>query len=202
MDNAQVNWANDHAMTVVMAANGYPGAYEKGTVIKGLDAIDDDNFNVVFHAGTASETVQSVATGGRVLNVTARGATLADAHQARLRNGRFSSIGQKASSRNGYRLARALRALRTSRRALPKTALLNGPASFGVTSRQVRDHDTRPIRIRGAQSGRAATRWIPPEMKSFTNPVICKPADQRHASTGHPSNRQIRSVLARCGRSI
>ena len=81
LDNAQVNWANDHAMTVVMAANGYPGAYEKGTVIKGLDAIADDSFNVVFHAGTAMRDGAIVATGGRVLNVTARGATLADAHK-------------------------------------------------------------------------------------------------------------------------
>jgi phosphoribosylamine--glycine ligase len=81
LDNAQVNWANDHAMTVVMAANGYPGAYEKGTVIKGLNAIDDDNFNVVFHAGTAMRDGATVATGGRVLNVTARGATLAEAHK-------------------------------------------------------------------------------------------------------------------------
>ncbi|MGB7319679.1 MAG: phosphoribosylamine--glycine ligase [Planktotalea sp.] len=77
----RVNWADDHAMTVVMAANGYPGAYEKGSVINGLDALVEDSFNMVFHAGTAERDGAIVATGGRVLNVTARGATLAQAHQ-------------------------------------------------------------------------------------------------------------------------
>ena len=81
LKDAQVNWADDHAMTVVMAANGYPGSYEKNTVIKGLDAQLDDSFNVVFHAGTAQKDGTIVATGGRVLNVTARGATLAEAHE-------------------------------------------------------------------------------------------------------------------------
>ncbi|WP_293445809.1 phosphoribosylamine--glycine ligase [Planktotalea sp.] len=79
--DAQVNWANDHAMTVVMAANGYPGIYEKGSVINGLDAFSDDSFNVVFHAGTAEKDGHTIATGGRVLNVTARGESLAAAHQ-------------------------------------------------------------------------------------------------------------------------
>ena len=76
---AQVNWADDHAMTVVLAANGYPGSYEKGTAIKGLDAITEDSFNVMFHAGTSDKDGQVVATGGRVLNATARGATLQEA---------------------------------------------------------------------------------------------------------------------------
>ncbi|UWR21418.1 phosphoribosylamine--glycine ligase [Sulfitobacter sp. S190] len=80
--DARVNWADDHALTVVMAAKGYPGSYDKGSVIGGLDAIEGDSSNMVFHAGTASEGGQVIATGGRVLNVTARGATLADA-QAR-----------------------------------------------------------------------------------------------------------------------
>ncbi|SHG55796.1 phosphoribosylamine--glycine ligase [Cognatishimia maritima] len=79
LSEAQVNWANDHAMTVVMAANGYPGAYKKGTEIKGLDAIADDSMNVVFHAGTKAEGEKVLATGGRVLNVTARGASLQEA---------------------------------------------------------------------------------------------------------------------------
>ncbi|MGJ8547030.1 MAG: phosphoribosylamine--glycine ligase [Sulfitobacter sp.] len=81
---AQTNviWAEDHALTVVMAANGYPGAYEKGSVIKGLDALEGDSFNMVFHAGTARSEGQYTAAGGRVLNVTARGSDLAQA-QAR-----------------------------------------------------------------------------------------------------------------------
>lgn len=76
---AQVNWADDHAMTVVLAASGYPGSYEKGTAINGLDAITEDSFNIMFHAGTSEKDGQVVATGGRVLNATARGATLQEA---------------------------------------------------------------------------------------------------------------------------
>lgn len=76
---AQVNWADDHAITVVMAANGYPGAYKKGTEIKGLDALPEDSKNMVFHAGTQAEDGKIHAIGGRVLNVTARGDTLQEA---------------------------------------------------------------------------------------------------------------------------
>ncbi|WP_171239472.1 phosphoribosylamine--glycine ligase [Ruegeria sp. HKCCA5491] len=76
---ARVNWADDHAITVVMAANGYPGAYEKGSVINGLGALPEDSKNMVFHAGTKAEDGQILAAGGRVLNVTARGETLQDA---------------------------------------------------------------------------------------------------------------------------
>ncbi|MGK7662948.1 MULTISPECIES: phosphoribosylamine--glycine ligase [unclassified Marinovum] len=79
LDAARVNWAEDHAMTVVMAAKGYPGSYEKGSVIKGLDALPEDSSHMVFHAGTTARDGQITATGGRVLNVTARGATLAEA---------------------------------------------------------------------------------------------------------------------------
>ena len=79
---AQVTWADDHAMTVVLAARGYPGAYEKGSVIKGLDALPEDSFHMTFHAGTTAKDGAVTASGGRVLNATARGATLAEA-QAR-----------------------------------------------------------------------------------------------------------------------
>lgn len=77
--DAQVNWANDHAITVVYAADGYPGSYEKGSVIKGLDALTEDSKNMVFHAGTTEKDGVITATGGRVLNVTARGDSLAEA---------------------------------------------------------------------------------------------------------------------------
>jgi phosphoribosylamine--glycine ligase len=78
----QVNWAEDHALTVVMAAKGYPGDYTRGTRIGGLDDLPRDSHQMVFHAGTARKDGALVAFGGRVLNVTARGDTLADA-QAR-----------------------------------------------------------------------------------------------------------------------
>ncbi|MDK8871932.1 phosphoribosylamine--glycine ligase [Paracoccus sp. SSJ] len=75
-----VSWAQDHALTVVLAAKGYPGAYEKGSAIRGLDALPEDSFRMVFHAGTARRDGQIVATGGRVLAATGRGSTLAEAH--------------------------------------------------------------------------------------------------------------------------
>ena len=79
LSEARVNWADDHALTVVMAANGYPGSYQKGSVIKGLDGLAEDSGNMVFHAGTKASDGQIVASGGRVLNVTARGETLQEA---------------------------------------------------------------------------------------------------------------------------
>jgi phosphoribosylamine--glycine ligase len=74
-----VNWAEDHALTVVMAARGYPGAYAGGGVIDGLDALPEDSRHMVFHAGTVLREGRVTAAGGRVLNVTARAATLAEA---------------------------------------------------------------------------------------------------------------------------
>ena len=75
----QVTWAEDHAMTVVMAAKGYPGPYAKGSVIAGLEEAREDSFPQVFHAGTARRGGQFVADGGRVLAVTARGDSLREA---------------------------------------------------------------------------------------------------------------------------
>ncbi len=76
---ARVNWAEDHALTVVMAAAGYPGDYAKGSAIRGLEALPEDSAHMVFHAGTARRDGVMVANGGRVLNVTARGTTLREA---------------------------------------------------------------------------------------------------------------------------
>ncbi len=78
----RVNWAADHALTVVMAAKGYPGPYVKGTAIRNLDSLPEDSQAMTFHAGTALCDGKLIATGGRVLNVTARAASLAEA-QAR-----------------------------------------------------------------------------------------------------------------------
>ena len=76
---ARVNWADDHALSVVMAANGYPGDYIKGSVISGLDGLPEDSFHMCFHAGTTEVSGQFTASGGRVLNVTARGPSLKQA---------------------------------------------------------------------------------------------------------------------------
>lgn len=77
-----VNWADDHALTVVMAAAGYPGTYAKGTEIRGLDTLPADSSRMVFHAGTVENEGRILANGGRVLNITARGASLAEAKAA------------------------------------------------------------------------------------------------------------------------
>ncbi|SPH16766.1 Phosphoribosylamine--glycine ligase [Defluviimonas aquaemixtae] len=79
LGEVQVNWADDHAITVVMAADGYPGAYGKGSQIRGLEELPEDSGHMVFHAGTAEREGGIIASGGRVLNVTARGASLAEA---------------------------------------------------------------------------------------------------------------------------
>ena len=78
---ARVNWADDHALCVVMAANGYPAAYENGSKIGGLEQMPEDSKHMVFHAGTSLVDGQIVATGGRVLGMTARGSTLAEAQK-------------------------------------------------------------------------------------------------------------------------
>jgi phosphoribosylamine--glycine ligase len=79
LGDISVNWAEDHALTVVLAARGYPGTYEKGSVIKGLENCPEDSFQMVFHAGTTRAEGQITATGGRVLAATARGGTLQEA---------------------------------------------------------------------------------------------------------------------------
>ena len=81
LDAIAPSWSNDAAMTVVMAAKGYPGSYEKGTAIAGIEAAEATGA-LVFHAGTALRDDTLVANGGRVLNVTATGPTIAEA-QAR-----------------------------------------------------------------------------------------------------------------------
>jgi len=80
LNEAQVNWGDDHAMTVVLAAEGYPGSYEKGSAIGGLEVLPETSFEMCFHAGTADRDGRIVAVGGRVLNATARGASLQEAH--------------------------------------------------------------------------------------------------------------------------
>ncbi|MDB5668561.1 MAG: purD [Alphaproteobacteria bacterium] len=71
-------FSDDSALTVVMAANGYPGTPAKGGAIAGIDAAAGAK---VFHAGTAIEDGRLVASGGRVLNVTARAANVAEAQR-------------------------------------------------------------------------------------------------------------------------
>ncbi len=77
-----VRWLPDAALTVVMATRGYPGAYEKGSVIEGVEEADAMEGVKVFHAGTQRDADGNlIAVGGRVLNVTALGATIAEAQK-------------------------------------------------------------------------------------------------------------------------
>jgi phosphoribosylamine--glycine ligase len=77
-----LDWSNDPALCVVMAAKGYPGAYAKGSEIKGLDKAARDPAVQIFHAGTRREGTRILADGGRVLGVTATGRDIREA-QAR-----------------------------------------------------------------------------------------------------------------------
>ncbi|MDB9727918.1 phosphoribosylamine--glycine ligase [Amylibacter sp.] len=81
LNNYKLNWADDHALTIVYAAKGYPGTYEKGSNILGLDTISESTNIQIFHAGTKEEDNNIIATGGRVLNITARGSSLKEAHR-------------------------------------------------------------------------------------------------------------------------
>jgi phosphoribosylamine--glycine ligase len=82
LKNFDLRWYDDAALTVVMAANGYPGSYAKGSLIEGLEAAAQVEGVEIFHAGTAAEGGRILANGGRVLNVSALGKTVAEA-QAR-----------------------------------------------------------------------------------------------------------------------
>ena len=81
-----LRWYVETALTVVMAANGYPGSFEKGSVIKRLEDASENRDITIFHAGTAfGENGEICATGGRVLAVTALGDTVAEAQESAYR---------------------------------------------------------------------------------------------------------------------
>ena len=80
--NISLDWSNEVALTVVLAARGYPGSYLKGTPIHGLDRRGSLSDAFVFHAATSLNGDQLVASGGRVLSVSARGNNVSQA-QAR-----------------------------------------------------------------------------------------------------------------------
>ena len=87
LSETEMKWSDKKAVCVVLASGGYPGSYEKGKEITGLDKVDEDV--VMFHAGTASDHICDasscrsaiVTSGGRVLGVTAVGATHEEARQ-------------------------------------------------------------------------------------------------------------------------
>src|SRR5260370_159026 len=76
-----LRWHGDVALAVVMAANGYPATYVKGSAIEGLDAAAAVEGVEIFHAGTKAEGGRILADGGRVLNVCALGASVDEARK-------------------------------------------------------------------------------------------------------------------------
>ncbi|CAL5415702.1 unnamed protein product [Camellia sinensis] len=81
LSGVSLNWSPGSAMVVVMASNGYPGSYVKGSVIQNLEEAEQAAPSVkIFHAGTALDSYGNfIATGGRVLGVTAKGIDLQEA---------------------------------------------------------------------------------------------------------------------------
>ena len=81
LDNYTLKWKENFAITVVLAAKGYPESYETGDEIKGLDAIDNIDDVEIFHAGTKTKNNKIVTSGGRVLNINGYGKNLFDAKE-------------------------------------------------------------------------------------------------------------------------
>jgi len=81
LDQLTLDWHEAPALTVVMATKGYPGAYEKGSLIKGLEEAGAPDNIEIFHAGTARDNGTVLATGGRVLNITSRAPTIKQAQE-------------------------------------------------------------------------------------------------------------------------
>ena len=81
LKDVSLSWSADAALTVVMATRGYPGAYSRGSEIRGVAEAEAMENVLVFHAGTQRDGALFLANGGRVLNVTATGRTIAEAQK-------------------------------------------------------------------------------------------------------------------------
>ena len=81
LDNYALKWKENFAITVVLAAKGYPESYETGDEIKGLNAIGNIDDVEIFHAGTKTKNNKIVTSGGRVLNINGYGKNLVDAKE-------------------------------------------------------------------------------------------------------------------------
>ena len=79
LNDIETEWANNHAATVVMASKGYPNEYKKNTEIKNLDLAENQEGIEIFHAGTELKDQKILATGGRVLSISASGSDLKSA---------------------------------------------------------------------------------------------------------------------------
>ncbi|MEK7266046.1 MAG: phosphoribosylamine--glycine ligase [Pseudomonadota bacterium] len=102
-----LDWSSDSCALIVMAAKGYPGAYSKGSEIRGVDRAGRCENVVVFHAGTKTRDGALVADGGRVLNITASGPTIRDAVERA-----YKGVGEIDWAEGFYRRDIAWRALK------------------------------------------------------------------------------------------
>jgi phosphoribosylamine--glycine ligase len=108
VDQVQPEWYDDPAVCVVLCAGGYPGSYDKGKEIRGLEKLHDWRNGFVFHAGTTKDNSRWLTSGGRVLGVTARGGNVADAVEEVYR-----AVGEITWDGMHYRKDIARRALKT-----------------------------------------------------------------------------------------
>jgi phosphoribosylamine---glycine ligase len=108
LSQVQPEWHEDPAVCVVLSAKGYPGSYDKGAEICGLDKLDHWDNGFVFHAGTAKENGRWITSGGRVLGVTARGNDIGNA----VKNA-YSAVSQINWDGMHYRKDIGQRALKT-----------------------------------------------------------------------------------------
>ena len=79
LDELELSWCDDWAVSVVLTSAGYPGSYEKGKVITGIEDAEALDGVTVYHAGTREQDGQILTNGGRVIDVTALGATFEEA---------------------------------------------------------------------------------------------------------------------------
>jgi len=161
LDKITVHWKNECAVTVVLAAGGYPGAYSKGRPIDGVDAAAALPGTVVFHAGTRRAGDQLVTAGGRVLAVTATAPSLTEARDMAYQAvgkihfegmhyrsdvaaiaGRHSTVADRQSTGGGFGAyaaagvdieakSGAFRRMRTAVERTYTAAVLAGVGSFG-----------------------------------------------------------------------
>jgi phosphoribosylamine--glycine ligase len=110
LDPALLRWKDEACVCVVMAADGYPGAYRKGQAIRGLEQAAGLPDAVVFHAGTRLDNGRVVTAGGRVLGVTGLGADLKEAIRTA-----YDAVGAIRFEGQMYRRDIGARALRGQR---------------------------------------------------------------------------------------
>jgi phosphoribosylamine--glycine ligase len=108
LNETQAEWHDDPSVCVVLAAAGYPGTYDKGKEIRGLEKLKGWRNGFVFHAGTTRDHGRWVTSGGRVLGVTARGKSIRDAVREAYR-----AVGEISWDGMHYRKDIARRALRS-----------------------------------------------------------------------------------------